>query len=108
VYIVGDNSLVLHSGSGPTGFTPQTATAPSGKPAYRAIWGSSASDIYVVGEGGVIMHSTGGGNWSPQTSGVSTDLYAVWGTGSHVYAAGAGGVIVHSQNSGANWDQENS
>lgn len=60
------------------------------------IWGSSGGDIYVVGDGGVILHSTGDGKWQPQTSNTTTLLRAVWGVGpTNVYAVGNGGLITH-------------
>jgi len=71
------------------------------------IWGSGPNDIYVVGEDGTILHSTGDGTWATQTSGVSVDLIAVWGSGSgDVYVVGGNetnpdqGVILHSTGNG--------
>ena len=40
--------------------------------------------------------------WEPRNSGVTDDLWAVWGRGKEVFAAGAGGVILHSAD-GLKW-----
>lgn len=53
------------------------------------VWGSSATDVYVVGDESTLLHSTGNGTWTPQTIPVSTNLKAVWGSSStNVYVAG--------------------
>jgi hypothetical protein len=56
------------------------------------VWGSGAADVYAVGDGGVILHSTGNGSWVPQVSHTTARLYGACGTGS---AVGAGGAAVH-------------
>jgi hypothetical protein len=65
------------------------------QPAYHAadaltnIWGSSANDIFAVGNNGTIVHYDGAA-WTPQDSGVDWLLQNVAGTGPHdVYAQGA-------------------
>jgi len=63
--------------------------------AASGMWGSSATDLYVVAETAAddnVFHSTGDGNWSPQAN---TGVYmpSVSGSGpSHVYAAGGDSV----------------
>jgi hypothetical protein len=70
----------------------------------RGVWGSSASDVYVVGLQGTILHSRGDGTWTQQTSGTTKDLHAVWGSGPNdVYAAGD--VLLHSTGDG-NWQSQ--
>ena len=52
------------------------------------IWGSSATDVFAVGRRGTILHYNGS-NWSPMTSGTTTDLVDVWGSSSNdVFAVG--------------------
>ena len=46
----------------------------------QAVWGSGASDVWVVGRAGTILHWDGVG-WSPIPSGTSAVLSAVWGSG---------------------------
>jgi hypothetical protein len=65
------------------------------------VWGSSATDMYAVGRGGTVLHSTGDGTWHAQTSGTTHDLYAVWGSSaSDIYVVGDEGVF-HSTGDGA-------
>jgi len=55
---------------------------------YKAIWGTSDSDIFAVGNFGTIEHYDGK-NWTQQTSGTGKHLLDVWGTGpNNVYAVG--------------------
>jgi len=45
------------------------------------IWGTSSSDLYVVGNGGLIAHYDGT-SWSKIESGTELDLLDIWGTDS--------------------------
>ena len=59
------------------------------------VWGSEASDVYTVGQGGVILHHDGG-SWKQAYSGTTNYLSSVWGSGpSDVFAVGQGGTILH-------------
>ena len=50
----------------------------------------------MVGNGGTILHCPMAGSCTPVNStGVTANLYAIWGVASDVYAVGAGGVILH-------------
>ena len=67
------------------------------------IWGSAASDIYVVGKNGTILHSDGSGTWTAQVSGTTEPLNAVWGTGAeevHVVGGSPIGNGVHLTSKG--------
>jgi hypothetical protein len=76
--------------------------------ALRGIWGTGASNVYVVGGGdkkdGVVLHFDGSA-WSTAHSDSSYSLHGIWGaSASDLYAAGhgtKGGVIVRS--SGSAW-----
>ena len=71
------------------------AALPAGSKRIHALWGSSDSNIYTVGEGGEILHLSGSG-WSKAASPTQKDLRAVWGSSAaDVWAVGAGGTIVH-------------
>ena len=65
--------------------------------AYSAIldvWGSSGSDVFAVGNSGLILHYDGN-SWSKMTCGTSSPLEALWGSsGSDVFAVGYA-VILH-------------
>ena len=62
------------------------------------IWGSSPSDVFVVGCLGTILHYDGD-TWSPMSSAAtlgSCDFYGVWGSSSSdVFAIGSYGTILH-------------
>ena len=63
----------------------------------NAVWGSSATDVFAVGNKGTILHYDGKA-WALKDSGVTDNLYAVWGTSaSDVFAVGGDihGVILH-------------
>ncbi len=70
-----------------------------------------ATDVWAVGTGGLIVHSTdGGATWTPQQSGTDADLWSVCFTDSqHGWAAGgqsagtAPGVILRTTDGGATW-----
>lgn len=61
----------------------------------KSVWGSSASDVWAVGDAGTIRHFNGR-IWEPPTPPVTPEhLAAVWGTGpGSVWAIGAKGVIL--------------
>ncbi len=61
----------------------------------RGVWGSSATDVFAVGDGGTILHCNSS-VWSIMSSGVTDDLAGIWGSCySDVFAAGANGTIIH-------------
>jgi hypothetical protein len=62
-----------------------------------AVWGSSATDVYAVGDNGTIIHSADGSTWSiPLASDTTENLTGIWGSSSgDVYAIGRSGVIAH-------------
>jgi hypothetical protein len=103
----GSNSLggdgILHSTGGGTSatWTMELNLGFTTTSQVLGLWGSGSGDVYAVGEGGTIYHSTGNGTWTSQTSGTSQDLSAVWGSGSgDVYAVGASGTVLHSTGTG--------
>jgi hypothetical protein len=70
----------------------------------HAAWGSSLSDVFVVGWGGTILHFDGS-VWTPMESGVTWSIVAVTGTGpDSVYAAGLDASILHYD--GSTWHRE--
>jgi len=72
----------------------------------RGIWGTSASNVFAVGESGTILHYDGSG-WSPMNSGTTEYLYSIWGSsGTDIYSVGAAGTILHFN--GSRWSPEES
>jgi sugar lactone lactonase YvrE len=68
--------------------------------ALRSIWGSSAADLFAVGESGAVLRSDGA-SWKTMVSGTSRWLNAVWGSsGADVFAVGEGGTIIHYDGGG--------
>ncbi len=61
----------------------------------NALWGTSASDIFAVGDAGTVIHYDGS-TWVPMNSGTASNLSAVWGTSRcDVFAVGDSGTIIH-------------
>lgn len=71
--------------------------------AFYKVWGSSADDVYVVGQSGGCLHYDGK-TWSELGLGTSEDLISVWGTGPDRVA------IVGGRSSGVlvTWDGQES
>lgn len=80
-------------------------TIPSSVPLVDSIWGSSATDIYAVGEAGNVIHTDGSGLWTADGTTSTNSLNAVWGvSATEVYVAGNNGVW--SGNGNGTWNQE--
>jgi hypothetical protein len=61
----------------------------------RGVWGSSATDVFAVGDGGCIAHYDGV-TWSPMSSGTTNPLFGVWGSSSSdVFVVGSLGTVLH-------------
>jgi hypothetical protein len=80
----------------------QRETLPVRIARIAGMWGRSPDDVYAVGAGGVVLHSTGE-QWRVVRPASTGSLEAVWGTGKSVYAVGAGGTIVVSLDRGKTW-----
>ena len=69
-------------------------TLPPGVGVLNEIWGSSASDVFAVGEDGIIVHFDGS-QWT-STKPTGKGLIGVWGfSPGDVFAVGEGGTILH-------------
>lgn len=61
---------------------------------FHGIWGSSASDVWVVGTSGRVMRRQNS-SWQTQVIPTSSTLFGVWGSSaSDVWAVGDGGTIL--------------
>ena len=59
------------------------------------MWAASSTDVFAVGDGGVILRRVGGA-WTRMTSNTTSNLRGVWGTSSsNIWAVGQGGGVVH-------------
>lgn len=74
--------------------------------AFFKVWGSSASDVYVVGDAGIVLHWDGAA-WEELFVGAMDDLVAVWGLGpDFVVAVGGRGNGIVSFFDGEDWRSE--
>lgn len=78
-------------------FMPLVNPAPGNT--LRGAWGSGANDVYLVGDGGTVLHSTDGNTFAVESSSTTANLRAVLGTAnSGVWAVGDGGVVIVRSN----------
>lgn len=72
------------------------------------VGGTGPSDVYAVGEPGVLHTTDHGKTWTSQKLPPEAgDIEAVWGSGpDNVYAVGRFGVILHSANAGTTWKSQ--
>jgi hypothetical protein len=67
----------------------------------NGVWGTSGTDVFAVGDDGVILHFNGK-RWQLMDSGTTAHLYGIWGFSSNqVYAVGDYGTILFYN--GAQW-----
>jgi hypothetical protein len=74
--------------------------------AWYKVWGSSARDVYVVGQSGGALHYDGSA-WRELALGTAEDLIAVWGTGpDRVAVVGGRSSALLATFDGARWNTE--
>jgi hypothetical protein len=61
---------------------------------FNAIWGASATDLFVAGSSGTIYRGAGS-SWAKLNSGVTSVIRSLWGTGPSDLWAAAWGAILH-------------
>lgn len=85
--------------------TNWTAVDVGVQPALYAIWGSSASDVFVAGAEGAVLHFDGH-TWTPQPTGFSfSTIRALWGAAPDtVFAVGNLGAVLRYN--GTSWSQD--
>lgn len=92
-----NRGVILHSHDGGTSWQREVVDIER----VAGMWGASAKDVYAVGAGGAILHSTGDGKWRTVRAG-GGPLEGVWGTQGAIYAVGANGTILFSAD-GKTW-----
>ena len=87
-------------------WTPQESGVPM---VLRAITGNG-SEVYAVGDFGVIVHSSDGGNfWARQSTPTTQPFYGVWcdpAACNNAWAVGAAGAIIRTLNAGLTWSAQ--
>ena len=74
---------------------------------FSAVWGSSATDVWLAGEAGSLLHWNGS-VWSAVASGTESALRALAGTSAkNVWAAGLDGTLLHFDGSSWSAKQKN-
>lgn len=82
------------SGGSLSGTFDGTLTPPALGNQFVGIWGSSGTDVFVIGQGGAILHYDGI-ELTAMASGTEKGLHGIWGSsGSDVFVAGSNGVIL--------------
>jgi len=70
------------------------------------VWGTGPSNIYAVGDSGVILHYDGA-VWTQEASGTTKDLISLWGTGpNEIVAVGGRSNATIVRNNGSGWSAE--
>lgn len=98
----GDATLLHYDGA-----TWQTVPIPTlqkaGVNAFFKVWGTSATNVYVVGQKGAVLHFDGS-SWKEELVGASDDLIALWGTGPNdIVAVGGRAIGIASTWNGTSW-----
>jgi photosystem II stability/assembly factor-like uncharacterized protein len=90
VWAVGDQGRILHQRA-PGVWAPQASGTEED---LHAIWGSSAEDLWVAGDEGVLLRSRdGGAHWQAVVSGTDEDLRAISGAPGGVFVCGEHGAL---------------
>ncbi|MBX3220318.1 MAG: hypothetical protein KF795_07335 [Labilithrix sp.] len=112
LWLVADNSerngwekgMIRHGTAAPKGGGLVWSTVDSQSTmTLEGIWGSSADDVWAVGEKGTIRRMTkGASRWAIVSSPTTEALHAIWGSSANdVWAVGDSGTILHFD--GASW-----
>ncbi len=73
---------------------------------FKAVWGSSENNVFVVGASGVILHYDGNG-WTEMTRATYKILNGIWGSSEKdIFAVGTDGAIIHYD--GNKWSEMSS
>jgi hypothetical protein len=95
LYIVGgagpnlNGGYLAHSVDGGHSFTQSDYAKP-----LRAIWGAG-SEVWAVGDGGVVLHAVDGTSFAVEMVPSSADFHAIAGDANDLYVVGSGGAILH-------------
>ncbi len=96
LYAAGDLGTVVRVNTNNNGMGFTRLTTPT-TAALHGVWASGMSDVWVVGDGGIILHSVdGGASWSFEVSGTTAALRAIWGSSTtDLWIVGDEGTVLH-------------
>ena len=101
VYAVGEDGTVLHYDGNASGDWTLLSTPADPEAPIQAVWGSSASDVYLLANRGLALVHWNGNSWrtvSAFARNADVRMYAIWGSGTRdIYLAGEVGTILHGQ-----------
>ncbi len=88
---------------------PPKKNRSSSKPRLSAVYFIDASQGWIVGDRGTVLHSSDGGTtWQRQNSGTGVGLSSVtFSDAQHGWAVGNKGIILQTQNGGVSWQRQN-
>lgn len=118
----GDERLILHSADGGRSWHRQSKEGKVAQFSYkhRAVHFADSQNGWIVGDEGVIFHTSNGGlTWLPQNNGIEPlnirgvkmpiDLFDVHFAGNNSgWAVGGLGTIIHTENGGLTWERQSS
>lgn len=101
--IWGTGAEVMAAGTNGTILNLTQSSSKNENYVLRSIWGSSATDVFAVGESGTVLH-TDGSSWTTMPSDTTQWLNAIWGDpqSGDVFAVGENGAIIHYD--GTTWN----
>jgi hypothetical protein len=103
IWAGGPRGALVHlvSSGGQWSSVPVTLPSSGGSPMnIYGIWGSSASDVWIVGDSATnLLHwAADGTGLQPAAAGTTNILRGIWGSGAHdIWAVGDKGTIIHGQ-----------
>jgi photosystem II stability/assembly factor-like uncharacterized protein len=113
IWLVADNSekngwergMIKHGTPGAKGGLEWTTVDSQSTVVLEGIWGSSANDIWAVGDKGTIRRRTNGATrWEIIASPTQEPLHAIWGSAANdVWVVGDSGTILHFD--GTTWSK---
>jgi hypothetical protein len=107
VFAIGSSPVVSVGEAASIAIGPGTwkVVGPMRSPNYEGVWGSSATDIWIVGDDGGVYHETGDGLY-PMYGNAGVILLSVWGfQPGRVYFGGDAGAIFHTEGNTLKRDQ---
>jgi hypothetical protein len=102
LFVATGSAGLLATATDPTGTWTARTSSFATSPVYYCIWSTSLSLFVAVGSSGKIATSSNGTAWTQQTSGITTNIYAIAANGTQLVAGGSNSVILRSTN-GTAW-----